>query len=527
MLLKIIFESIQDKLKHQYPSYSDTIDKLDNAQINPKYFKWIIENIQKKPEPIEDIIPILKKFIKIKDNLVQKDLIQYKDIHSVRQSITEYELKKELKGKSLENYKDAQEKIKTEQSTKIYEDSEWIVVFPHSTDSSIAWCSNKYGGSNTQWCTAASKSQNLFLSYTARNENFFLFYCINKNQDPKINPNAYISLGFNKKGIPFFGQDGGVTVNAANSGLNEINIKSILGIDRYEEILNKIQNFINKQIEHPSKQEMINILSDINKFKKHYERLKGEEKIDFRNLVLEEYNNVNAEIIKYFLIKEKSNPEKLIDILNNANKTNNRSEIIDFTYKLLKSEYPEIIPGYVDVFKFFLKNKNTPEYIIDEILNFAKYGKHNQYPHDYILTLLENYFYNPNVNPKKLYGIYEFAKTAMKDYYDQKEEYETFIDYMITICKNESLEVQRDIINEENFDLLYSVTKTNNNEILIKLLRLVSKYYEEDYSKIEKILLELKYNNEYFKQTKEQLIKLAKVPPLIEKQLEIFFSKKR
>lgn len=153
----LLSEGLIEDLKEEFPQ--NEVELLIQNKINPKLIKHIFKI--KGEEPTEDIIPVLIAFNKKKNLLQIKDLVQYKSINQLREAL-----------ESLgESKTDLSKRIKDEETSKIYESDKFLVLMPHSTESSCLW------GKGTTWCTAATQSGNMFLNYSARpNQNSFILY---------------------------------------------------------------------------------------------------------------------------------------------------------------------------------------------------------------------------------------------------------------------------------------------------------------------------------------------------------------
>ena len=131
----LLSEGLIDDLKQEFPQ--NEVELLVKNKINPKLIRHIFKI--KGSEPTEDIIPVLIAFNKKKELLQIKDLIQYKSINELRQAL-----------ESLgESKTDSSKRIKEEETSIIYNEGKFLVLMPHSTESSCLW------GKGTTWCTAA------------------------------------------------------------------------------------------------------------------------------------------------------------------------------------------------------------------------------------------------------------------------------------------------------------------------------------------------------------------------------------
>ena len=155
-----------------------------------------------------------------------------------------------------------------------------------------------------------TQSGNMFLNYTANpDQNVVLYYIINKESDPRTDPNAKLSLGF-IDGEPILdGEFGGVSVNAQNKGITEQDLRRILGEEEYIHILNllKIHNESIKG-KHPSKEEMKNLALDYEGFVKKLNSFGDNENFrnDFINIIIKQ-EKINEKILEFLSDDENEN----------------------------------------------------------------------------------------------------------------------------------------------------------------------------------------------------------------------------
>ena len=350
-----------------------------NAGINNvNYLRWIV----KQKEPIEDTIPLVQFFIKNKNhpNLKNVDINKY-DSNNLR-----------LLTNNLNNKSQEGRRLKEEETTKIGAFGDWTVVMPHSRESSCQW------GKDTTWCTAATQSGNLFYSYVGRkDQNVVLYYIIKKNSDARVDPNTKLSLGFLNGKIQF-GQDGWLTVNAKNKGLNQNDLVEILG-NQYNPIiqaLNKHNLYL--QGMHPAKNKMQEIAQSNNPeiLKNHIKNMSKEEESDFLDQLVN--YGLSKENAKYLLDEKKSNKNVLYtSIVSSQNPTETMSYFGKeyLLNKLTNDDIYQLISSSknpVEIMSFFGKENILDSYIYHlisdsqnpvEIMSF--FGKEN------ILNKLKNY----------------------------------------------------------------------------------------------------------------------------------------
>ena len=114
------------------------------------------------------------KYIEIFKKLAQKNIIKGsdKDIGKWIKSGWQ-EFKTFVDNKSIEKTNTEVKKSKKKDSITVYEDDDKMIVIPLSKDASC------YYGKNTKWCTAASRSGNMFVQYFY-SDGVTLFYILSK-----------------------------------------------------------------------------------------------------------------------------------------------------------------------------------------------------------------------------------------------------------------------------------------------------------------------------------------------------------
>jgi len=281
LLHSVILEDIFNDLVRKFPALEPQLSKARANGVKPKYFGWLAKILSSSQEPIEDIIPLLLTFDKKQPALVSKFGGKVGDIHN-------YKSTQELSDKLEELGKQSTQDSGMSGNYEIlYQDNQWIVALPRSTQESCEL------GSGTTWCTARTQSQNLFLNYTARGENVFLFYVIQKGVNPRSNPNAKISVGFLNGEAQFDTKSGGITVNAANDGISKADFVKIVGEGNASKFLALMKQAITKHNgKHPAKLELEKIVQDPKSFQLKLKSFKGEEeRTDFAKLAAQQSNS--------------------------------------------------------------------------------------------------------------------------------------------------------------------------------------------------------------------------------------------
>jgi hypothetical protein len=139
-----------------------------------KYGKWLLSIYQKGKLKLEDLYKAseyLSTFKLYSNKIEQKDINQYgslQDLYRVVKPYIDNPHQATSKSDEIRRIKDGAEKA--------YEDEKWLVIIPHTKEAAIEY------GKGTQWCTAATKSNNYFDFY---NEDGNLYINILKGTNKK------------------------------------------------------------------------------------------------------------------------------------------------------------------------------------------------------------------------------------------------------------------------------------------------------------------------------------------------------
>ncbi len=145
-----------------------------NPQKMGKFGKWLLGIYLKGNLQTEDLYKAtdyLSYFVKFNGKIQQKDIMKYKSLPELYSVVEPFIANPDQAASKSEEVR----KIK-EGAEKVYEDEKWMVIVPHTQEASC------YYGKGTQWCTAATGSQNYFDSY---NKQGLLYINILKGTDTK------------------------------------------------------------------------------------------------------------------------------------------------------------------------------------------------------------------------------------------------------------------------------------------------------------------------------------------------------
>jgi hypothetical protein len=262
-------EDLVEKFPELQPAYEAGIK-------NPQYLQWIQK--RRAGEPVEDIIDIVKRFDELKPRLAKKDIYAYKNPGELRIAI-------ENLGASKRTQKRAEkQRLTAEETTILGTFGDWIVAMPHTVESSCQL------GKGTTWCTAATQSQNLFLSYVGRgDEDIILYYIMKKGANPRKDPTAKLSVGFVNGEPVLDGKYGGITVDAENNGITKEALTRILG-DQFGPIMSAMkENASSISGKHPAKKQLEKIAKskDPSVIDKYTKGMGIRERGDFLSLIMD------------------------------------------------------------------------------------------------------------------------------------------------------------------------------------------------------------------------------------------------
>ena len=230
----LLFEaaSIQDIYKKYYSDIDDSIFRSiieSDPTFNPqkpdkmgKYGKWLLNLYRDgnlNEEDLSKVKEYLSTFIKFYNR------IENKDINSIKSLPQLYDIVKPFieNPEQSTSHQDEVRKLK-EGAEKVYEDGTWLVVVPHTQETSC------YYGKHTKWCTAA-KNNNMFDKY---NEKGNLYININKKTGKKYQFHFESDSYMNELDRPLEGDIAdkiGMTDGLHDFYVNEIGDEAYLAFD--------------------------------------------------------------------------------------------------------------------------------------------------------------------------------------------------------------------------------------------------------------------------------------------------------
>jgi len=212
---ELIIESREDDFKKKYSKKfsPQNLEKIVK-DIPPKHLDWVGKVVDEInfDETFSRMVPTVNRFQNISTNLPQTDINQYKSFDELYNAITSYDNRirrevKQVKGGNV-----------------VYDDGVYFVVNPLNYESSC------YYGKGTKWCTAAETDSH-FKRY---NEDGKLFYIIDRTKASN-DPNYKVAL------LKKF--DGDISFWDAKDD-RIINVESIFGEKKYNEIMSSVDQFL-------------------------------------------------------------------------------------------------------------------------------------------------------------------------------------------------------------------------------------------------------------------------------------------
>lgn len=174
-------QDIHDKYyqKIPYEEYhkvvsADPTYRQDKPDKMGKYGKWMLslyQNGSLKDEDLYKASEYLSAFDKFKAKIDDKDITNYRALPELYNVVRPF-----IDNPDQSTSKQDEVKRIKEGAEKVYEDGKWLVIVPHTMESSC------YYGKGTQWCTAATESYNYFNSYNERGN---LYINIDKENNRK------------------------------------------------------------------------------------------------------------------------------------------------------------------------------------------------------------------------------------------------------------------------------------------------------------------------------------------------------
>lgn len=141
---------------------TEFVNKLAGFDPTPgqKYLPWIAKIILNKSSKLEDgykLKDYLATFDRAKGRLDRKDINAYSGISDLYSAIKDVD--QDAKSGKQEKREEKEQLIKSGAAEQIYRDATLQVIHPKTKEAAVCF------GRGTQWCTAATKSNNMFDQY--------------------------------------------------------------------------------------------------------------------------------------------------------------------------------------------------------------------------------------------------------------------------------------------------------------------------------------------------------------------------
>ena len=154
---------------------ADPTTNLEKQKMG-KYSKWLLSLYLRgnlKTEDLYKATEYLSAFSKFINKIQVKDINQYKSLPQLYNTVKPFI----EDPNQATSHSDEIRKQKLEGAEKVYEDEKWLVIVPKTKEAAIQY------GKHTQWCTAATTSNNMFDYY--KNQGATLYINIDKQDNRK------------------------------------------------------------------------------------------------------------------------------------------------------------------------------------------------------------------------------------------------------------------------------------------------------------------------------------------------------
>jgi len=184
MKLSMIIETTQDQLEEVSAAYNIEQQELQNKlkTTTKKYWKWVLNQLYKDLQQntkfdldsyINEIIPLLQTFDKVKKKLPSNDINKYKDIEQLMAAVQPYEIFADASlGKDVSKILDLAEEY---ESAMLVDKDGPISVYAITDEETLADI-----GTGTKWCTRADHPRCRAYDYIADYDVVYVIFINNK-----------------------------------------------------------------------------------------------------------------------------------------------------------------------------------------------------------------------------------------------------------------------------------------------------------------------------------------------------------
>ena len=267
-------------------------------------------------EPIPDVTADVIRFFDpqvqtiVKENGFPTDLNKrnYPTVNELRRVISQVEaLIDSRKAKPVTAIKPIDDPNQVEKLAQV---GPWTILLPKTVTGSTA-CD--ISGKDTSWCTTKTRGQNLFLTYVGREDgDVILFYVMDYSRTPDDpyqqqnkpflkNNDSRISIGFVHGSPVLNGQHGGLSVDAANMGLTDDDLRSENGLGQYYD---QIMGIIKAEAavigsNHPAKESLKRACQDLLYLKSVIKDYDEDAKKDYLEQVMNSKYDKSPEVMQF------------------------------------------------------------------------------------------------------------------------------------------------------------------------------------------------------------------------------------
>ena len=159
----------------QKPNFDNALDiakyisskTIGAANVSPNYLKPVINWYVSRPhqfqlEDVERIKDYLMRFEAAKSKLAEKNLSAYKQVADLLNAL------KQAEGDNTKSVTAAKKEIKSTGAQKLVDTPNFKVIIPLTKEASCEY------GAGTEWCTAATKSENRFDQYNSQGKLYII-----------------------------------------------------------------------------------------------------------------------------------------------------------------------------------------------------------------------------------------------------------------------------------------------------------------------------------------------------------------
>ncbi len=275
----------------------------------------------------------------------------------------------------------------------------WTVILPKTIRGSVS-CDARTS-KDTSWCTTKRSGQNLFYHYVGNGAvNMMLFYIMDYNRKPddpfkerpwpfEANNDSRISLGVISGNPRMDGTNGGLSVDASNTGYEQDDLESALG-SYYDEVMSLVNTSVQKHGGiSPALKTVERAATNLDLLLKIIKDYDEEARTQFVIKVLE-LDNVSKDVLSYF----SDDPNKSIRTAV-ANNENTPGEILN--------KMSEVGDYYDNVWEEIAENISTPPASLTILFNKTK---EPQFDYDLRNTIQKSIAKNPSTPTELLTDIF-------------------------------------------------------------------------------------------------------------------------